>query len=373
MRCIAALAGKPVVGYLPASITWGLVKVNRARLVRYSLYVGAAAIVAAPAVWLEWQAISDLWFRALGWAEANWHRAFIGGGRLLTYYLVFMAIEVLFLNWEKTTIFIVLVRRKLSAMTDVLGVIVSFTPGLKTAREYGFTLGLAFVAVKLGDVAADGLGWYRWELPTEGVLAVSGGFVVYYLISTFVQYWLHRLQHWRWFWQLHRLHHSATEFNLLTGFRVNPAEGVTNVLLIVSPTIFLKIPDAGLFAAYMFRLSADLDGAAQPASLELRMGRPVDHGVSAEPSDPSFDRRRAPRKEFLRLSGLGPHVRHLVRRREAAVGLRNCGPGIGRAAAVAMRPRLLEFLPRHRARLLRHHAVGARAAEEPAIIIAEGD
>ena len=226
---------------------------NRARLVRYSLFAGAAAAVTALAVWLEWQALSNLWPSVVGFVEENWRPVFGGGrGRLLIFFAVFMLLEVCFLAWQNTTVFIVFVQRRLSAKTDLAWMVVGIFPVLKTAAEYTFTIGLAFVAVKLSDAAIDRLGWFRWELPSDGILAVTGAFAVFFLVSTFVQYWLHRLQHWRWFWQLHRLHHSGTEFNLFLNFRVSPAEGVTNVLLLLSPTIFLKVPNAGLFAVYMF-------------------------------------------------------------------------------------------------------------------------
>jgi sterol desaturase/sphingolipid hydroxylase (fatty acid hydroxylase superfamily) len=57
--------------------------------------------------------------------------------------------------------------------------------------------------------------------------------------------------HWRGFWQLHRFHHAATELNILTGFRDNPAEAITSGLVALSPMVFFKVPDAGLFAAYV--------------------------------------------------------------------------------------------------------------------------
>src|SRR5882672_7950560 len=93
---------------------WGFVKVNRARLVRYSLYAGATAAVAATAIWLEWQAVSQLWSWVVGFAEENWRRAFGGRGRLLMYFGLFMLLEVCFLAWQNTTVFIIFVQRKLS-------------------------------------------------------------------------------------------------------------------------------------------------------------------------------------------------------------------------------------------------------------------
>jgi sterol desaturase/sphingolipid hydroxylase (fatty acid hydroxylase superfamily) len=56
--------------------------------------------------------------------------------------------------------------------------------------------------------------------------------------------------HWRWFWYLHRFHHSAPELNLFTGWRENPAAGLVNFLPGLTPLILLKLPTAGLFAAF---------------------------------------------------------------------------------------------------------------------------
>ena len=57
--------------------------------------------------------------------------------------------------------------------------------------------------------------------------------------------------HWRGFWQLHRFHHAATELNILTGFRDNPAEAIVTAVVALSPHVFLKVPDAGLFATFV--------------------------------------------------------------------------------------------------------------------------
>jgi len=120
---------------------------------------------------------------------------------------------------------------------------------LKTLAEYFFTFGLAYVVVKLVDAASARFDWVRWELPSEGVLGVTAGFVVFYFLSSFFGYWQHRLMHWRWFWQLHRFHHAATDLNILTTYRFNPAEAF-RILPFALPLFFIKAPSAGLFAAF---------------------------------------------------------------------------------------------------------------------------
>jgi sterol desaturase/sphingolipid hydroxylase (fatty acid hydroxylase superfamily) len=223
---------------------------ERARFVRIALYAAAALGISAGLfallLALQWQPALELWTWALGVAVVKWR-----AGQLLAITAIAVVVELFFLSWEKTTVFRVFVRRGSSAITDLCFAVLTFS-SFKWLADYIFSLGVALAALKLGDMLAARVGWMRWEMPTNGFFAVVGAFSVYYLISTFVGYWQHRLMHWRWFWQLHRFHHSATDFNLLTGFRTNPAEMISNLIPALSPLIFLKVPDAGLFAAFTF-------------------------------------------------------------------------------------------------------------------------
>jgi sterol desaturase/sphingolipid hydroxylase (fatty acid hydroxylase superfamily) len=197
----------------------------------------------------ERQALLELWSWALQLIEANWHRAFGNGGRLVMFTIGFLILELFVLAWEKTTIFLVFFQRGKSAISDLGFTILYFTP-LKVMAGYVFTFGMAYYAAKLVDEATAHIGWYRLELPTKGVLEVTAGFAVFYLISSFIAYWQHRLLHWRWFWGLHRYHHAAPDLNIFTGFRDNPAAALLNVPLALQSLLILKVPDAGLFAAY---------------------------------------------------------------------------------------------------------------------------
>jgi sterol desaturase/sphingolipid hydroxylase (fatty acid hydroxylase superfamily) len=244
--------------------------VNRARSVRlwpYAAAIGILVVSVAAFVLLQRQAALDLWSWATGFVEANWRRALGPGALLLIGTMLLLALEPLFLAWEKTTLFVVFVRRNVSAIVD-LGATVFFFSTFKTVVEYFFTFGIAFAIAKLTDMAAARFDWARWELPSEGVLAVTAGFVFFYILSSFIGYWQHRLMHWRWFWQLHRFHHAATDFNILTTFRVNPAEAIT-VIPAVLPLFFIKVPSAGLFAAFIVvnQMLASLQHSALPWTL----------------------------------------------------------------------------------------------------------
>jgi sterol desaturase/sphingolipid hydroxylase (fatty acid hydroxylase superfamily) len=228
---------------------------NRIRLLSLWPYAAAASIaIVSLAIFIVFEryAAGDWWTWAVGIVEAKWRRFLVGpAGQLLALTLFVIVLELFFLKWEQTTVFRVAVRRSKSAMTDLGFALITFS-SFKWLVDYVFSLGVALAAVKLGDGLAARIGWMRWELPTDGLLEVIGAFAVYYLMTTFVGYWQHRLMHWRWFWQLHRFHHSATDFNILTGFRANPGEMISNLIPALSPLIFLKVPDTGLFAVFVF-------------------------------------------------------------------------------------------------------------------------
>lgn len=158
-----------------------------------------------------------------------------------------MVVEIIFLEWKKTTVFLVLFQRKASAIADAAFAVAYSTP-IRMVLEYAFSFGLAYAGAKLVDHMAT---WYRWELPSNGLPEVLFAFAIYYLTTTFVSYWHHRLMHWRWFWYLHRFHHSTPELNLLTGYRENPGAALLNLLPALSPLVFFKLPDAGLFASFV--------------------------------------------------------------------------------------------------------------------------
>jgi len=275
-------------------------KVNRARLVRlwtYAAAIGILAVCLALFVALERQAASDLWSWAVGIVETKWRRGLLVPGVMaLIGTMLLLVMEAFFLSWEKTTVFVVFVRRNVSALVDFGSTIFFFSP-FKSTVEYFFTLGVAFAIAKLTDMASARFDWVRWELPSEGVLAVIAGFVVYYLLSSFIGYWQHRLMHWRWFWQLHRFHHAAPEFNILTTFRVNPAEAIT-VIPAVLPFFFLKVPNAGLFAVFVVanQILASLQHSSLPWTLGW-LGRwvitaptnhQVHHSIDPEHRDKNF-------------------------------------------------------------------------------------
>jgi sterol desaturase/sphingolipid hydroxylase (fatty acid hydroxylase superfamily) len=241
---------------------------DRPRFVRLALCAAAAIGVFAAALALllalRWQPAVALSNWVIGLVMAKWR-----GGWLPFVTVLAIILELFFLGWEKTTMFRVFIRRGSSAITDLGFALLTFS-SFKWIADYVFSLGLAFAAVKLGDALATRLGWMRWEMPSDGLLEVAFAFSVYFLMSTFVGYWQHRLMHSRWFWHLHRFHHSGTDYNIFTAFRVNPAEMMSNLIPVLSPMIFLKAPNAGLFVAFV--LADQALGSFQHSELPWNFG-----------------------------------------------------------------------------------------------------
>jgi sterol desaturase/sphingolipid hydroxylase (fatty acid hydroxylase superfamily) len=61
------------------------------------------------------------------------------------------------------------------------------------------------------------------------------------ICTTFCHYWHHRIMHHPIFWELHKLHHSASEMNIITASREHPLVSATSGLLIIVPVLILGI------------------------------------------------------------------------------------------------------------------------------------
>ena len=65
--------------------------------------------------------------------------------------------------------------------------------------------------------------------------------VFYFLVYTFFDYWTHRLDHTPRFWPLHRYHHSASDFGVITAGRQHPA-AFTGLFVVNLPMAILGAP-----------------------------------------------------------------------------------------------------------------------------------
>lgn len=170
------------------------------------------------------------------------HKKLIGGwiaGALLAVATAIVA-EILFVGWRCSSLRALLSPRGRSKRSDI-GVFLLEMFGISRWLLAFFTMGIGLASgVWLRDAVHDWTGFrlavVTWSLPAQ----VAGGFVVY----TFLDYWVHRIQHTRVFWPLHRFHHAATDFYVLTSARVHPAEFAGIFLLNVPLTMVEMSPEA---------------------------------------------------------------------------------------------------------------------------------
>ena len=85
---------------------------------------------------------------------------------------------------------------------------------------------------------------FGYSIPSE-LLPLPMQVLGYFFVYTFFDYWSHRVDHSRYFWPLHRFHHSADEFCVLTAGREHPA-AFTSTFLINLPLAILGAPPAAM-------------------------------------------------------------------------------------------------------------------------------
>ncbi|MDB5440935.1 MAG: hypothetical protein JWM33_3362 [Caulobacteraceae bacterium] len=128
------------------------------------------------------------------------------------------------------------------------------SPSLKTDIAC-FLLGQAHLTDIAGRVLTLGAalisgGWIRDQLQHATGLSIAVlpaplpvQVVVYFFVYSFFDYWTHRFDHTRFLWPLHRYHHSAQDFGVITSGRQHPA-AFTGIFLVNLPIAILGAPTA---------------------------------------------------------------------------------------------------------------------------------
>mgnify|MGYP002700103382 CR=1 FL=1 len=77
---------------------------------------------------------------------------------------------------------------------------------------------------------------------------------IYIIIYDFLDYWIHRCAHRvSWWWEVHRFHHSATKFNIITVGRTHPLDLALADFLLIIPMTLLGTPIEQLFVIVVLR------------------------------------------------------------------------------------------------------------------------
>lgn len=106
---------------------------------------------------------------------------------------------------------------------------------------YAVTLGLAYFLFR------ESHGFAREVIPEEFRITSA---IAYFLAVDCLGYWYHRLSHTiPALWNLHHVHHSAPEFNIVSSFRSHPVETIVSRTFVAIPTTALFIPDTSSLGA----------------------------------------------------------------------------------------------------------------------------
>ena len=116
-------------------------------------------------------------------------------------------------------------------------------------------------------------------------------FPVYFLITDLVGYWMHRLQHTRFFWPFHSVHHSQQKLTFITFYRFHFVEEFIANTAAIIPLLLLGAPAKVWLPVSFFQWFLQ---AIQHSELNWRMGPlyraivgPVFHSIHHSP-DPKF-------------------------------------------------------------------------------------
>jgi sterol desaturase/sphingolipid hydroxylase (fatty acid hydroxylase superfamily) len=227
-------------------------------IARVSVLVSLAAFA-----WLYWHE-SDI-----GWAHlAHALRAMyefsaknladVSAFKTLAIISLVLAFEPFVIGWKNSSIARLLLHRRWTAMLDCLWLAVTLF-NLAFFLEVIFTFGGSILLSRFFGWVSSHYQWTRLTLPSDGIFEIAFSLSIFWLVTSFVQYWGHRLMHTALFWHLHRFHHAATELNMITVFRVHPVEPVAlQFVTVVSPLAFLNVPDQIILLYFPVAVVADL-------------------------------------------------------------------------------------------------------------------
>jgi sterol desaturase/sphingolipid hydroxylase (fatty acid hydroxylase superfamily) len=210
-------------------------------LAGFAAYLMLLAALAAQLALAPHDAVYHLFGKALGPADVA-HRIIRRGVMLGLLLPLLMVVELLLEGWEESSLRQILARRTGSSWSDIAVFLFWSMPGhtvLGAALSFGaIILPAEWLHRTLADATGVSVDISAWPLVPQ-VLA-------FFVFFSFFDYWQHRLDHTARFWPLHRYHHAAEEFCVLTSVRVHPA-GFSTIVAGVIPPVLVGTSDEALF------------------------------------------------------------------------------------------------------------------------------
>jgi sterol desaturase/sphingolipid hydroxylase (fatty acid hydroxylase superfamily) len=142
-----------------------------------------------------------------------------------------VAVEVPILGYRRSSLYRLLHPTK-STWTDIIWFSIRIF-GLGSLVSALFSLGLTIAAARVAQT-------YFALGVLEGVSNRALHILLYLFLTDFLNYWVHRGRHRvAWWWEFHKLHHSASELNAITMARGHPLDDATIAVVSAIPVALL--------------------------------------------------------------------------------------------------------------------------------------
>ncbi|MEI9983532.1 MAG: sterol desaturase family protein [Aliidongia sp.] len=206
-----------------------------AALLALYLILAFAIMIAAKLIPVDHQA--KLFFGKIGLDRIHdvFFRYSVAGGVIVP--LIFF-IEYCCVGWQKSSVRSILVQNPASGRSDFVCFLLNHLRLLRLPQIV-LTFGLALIT---GEMVRAYFGRYFPAILSSDYLPQYVLYPVYFILYTILDYWRTRVDHSVYFWPLHRFHHAAEEFNVLTADRGHPASAFVQSTVKIFPLALLGVP-----------------------------------------------------------------------------------------------------------------------------------
>ncbi len=128
-------------------------------------------------------------------------------------------LEYLWMGWRGSSVRHLLVERTASGRSDLACFLAGLLPPM-TLISAAMSLGIVLVSGEWLRQAIGRVTGFDISIASEPLALQT---IILFLVYSLFDYWSHRLDHSRAFWPLHRFHHAADAFSVLTAARTHPA------------------------------------------------------------------------------------------------------------------------------------------------------
>ena len=171
------------------------------------------------------------------------HRRVVSDGVIFLLLPTVLWIEWLFVGWSASSVRQLLFARRASNKTDV-AIFLMGQGHLTDLAGRLLPLGASMLSgAWIHDRLSAAVGFPLTLVPASMPLALQ--VAAYFGVYSFFDYWTHRLDHSRYFWPLHRYHHSADDFCVVTATRQHPA-AFTGIFFVNIPMAILGASAAAM-------------------------------------------------------------------------------------------------------------------------------